>query len=63
MKNLITLLLILAIIVLPLITSLLLDWSFIENQSIRQWLIYLLMLLEIAILVILLLQYLKSISK
>jgi hypothetical protein len=62
-QNIVTLALLIAIIVLPMLTSLLLDWSFVQKQIVRQILVYLLILIEICTLSTVLLYYLKSHAK
>jgi len=63
MKNLILILLILLIILLPLITSLLLSWPWIQEFTIRQVIVYVLIGLEIASILLLIVQYLKGLQK
>lgn len=62
-QNLIVALLIIMLFVLPLLTSILLDWTFIKAEKSRQILVYWLMIVEIIVTLILLLQYLKQLSK
>lgn len=62
-QNIIVLTLISLLFLLPLLTSVLLDWSFIEAEKSRQNLVYWLMIVEIVITLILLIQYLKQLSK
>ena len=61
-QNLIIIAILLSIVVLPLVTSLLLDWSFIAEQKSRKLVIYFFMVIEVIISVIVLLDYLKDSS-
>lgn len=62
-QNLTVIALIAMLFVLPLLTSILLDWQFIKAEKSRQNLVYWLMIVEIIITLIVLLQYLKQLSK
>lgn len=61
-QNATVILLIMLMVALPLVTSLLLDWSFIKLQTARQLIVYLLMAIEVAVMILVLLYYLKKIS-
>lgn len=62
-QNLTVVTLIAMLFLLPLLTSILLDWEFIKAEKSRQNLVYWLMIVEIVITLILLLQYLKQLPK
>jgi len=60
MKQLKTTLFILSAFILPAITSLLLDWSFIQAHWARQALVHLLMLVEFLCVIVMFWYYLKN---
>lgn len=61
-QNITVLLLLLLLFVLPLVTSVLLDWSFIQEEKSRKLLVYWLMFVEIIVTLLLLIQYLKHLK-
>lgn len=61
-NNIILILLVIAMFSIALITSLLLDLGFIQKYVIRQYLIYLLMIIELFFFVIIIISFLKKIS-
>lgn len=64
MKQNITVLVIIALmVVLPLTTSLLLDWSFISAHTSREIVIYMLMAIEVLAMAVVMIYYLKQIAK
>jgi len=53
-KTLQIILLLISLVVIPFATTLLLDWSFIQGQIVRAILVYLLIIVEIAVVLLLL---------
>ena len=63
MKNLILTALVIALITIPLATSLLLQWSWIQEYMIRQIIVYIFISIEIIAMLLVIIQYLKSLQK